>query len=113
MIDVTNLTKKTKPGIDFKKIKDEILGKKYSLSLVFCGPSRLRTLNKKFRKKDKPANTLSFNFEKNEGEIFLNTNNKKNKIIHLYIHSLLHLKGHTHGSKMDNIEKKLLNKFLN
>jgi len=117
MISITNLTKQTTPKISYKKISDHILGKDFDLSLVFAGDKRMRTLNKKWRKKDKIANTLSFPYSKKDGEIFLNINPSKNlrtgykNTLYLFIHSLLHLKGFKHGTKMEEEQNKYFKKF--
>ena len=52
-------------------IKSDILGKKYSLSIALISAKKSREINKKYRKKDVPANVLSFALHKNEGEILL------------------------------------------
>lgn len=109
MLTLTNLTKKRKPSISWEVTQKKILGEKYELSVVLCGNQRLRTLNKNYRGKNKIAQTLSFSMSKNEGEIFLNANNTKNRLFFLYIHSLLHLKGYKHGQKMEQMEKKYYN----
>ncbi len=57
-------------NLPFEKIKDDILGKKYELSIVLVGKKRGRTLNKKYRNKDYATDVLSFEISKNSGEIF-------------------------------------------
>lgn len=120
--EVTIKTKGKLPSLPFENIKNEILGKKYILSLVFIGDTRSKKLNEKYRGKKKPANVLSFQLEKNEGEIFINPNQAerdskkfdttKSKFIgFLFIHGLLHLKGCSHGSTMEGMEKTLKKKF--
>lgn len=94
----------------FEKIKNYILGEGYSMSLVFASNNLMKKLNRIYRKKPYPADVLAFPLSKNEGEIFINKTNK-NDIIYLFIHALLHLKGHKHGGKMDGMEKKLIKKF--
>lgn len=108
-------------GLLFSKIKDYVLGKSYSLSLVFVGDKLSQRLNKEWRKKDKPANILSFPLEEKSGEIFINysmvlrTYKSKTEIqkrvAYLLIHGLLHLEGLPHGSKMDSEEERILKKF--
>ena len=111
MTTLTNLTKQPAPKIAWKKIKEEILGKKYGVSIVLSGQKRLRNLNKKYRKKNKGANVLSFPYSKTEGEIYLDINQNKEKIAFLFIHSLLHLKGLKHGEKMEKLERLYYNKL--
>jgi probable rRNA maturation factor len=103
----------------YNKIKNDILGKEYSLSIAYISKAKAQEINKKYRKKDKPTNVLSFPFSKNEGEILLcrslikeETKNKNKTggrnytewLSFLVIHGMLHLKGHTHSSKMERAE---------
>jgi len=105
---------------EFSRLKDTVLGRSYELSLVFIDAKRSKELNKKYRKKNKPTNVLSFPLSKKSGEIFIDrvTARKEAKdfdmrvaefVKYLFIHGLLHLKGMRHGSTMENAEKKLLN----
>ena len=112
----------------YDRIKNDILGKKYSLSLALISARKSREINKKYRNIDKPTNVLSFAFSKNEGEILLcqsviKEEVRKNKNLNktykewlgfLVIHGMLHLKGIRHGTKMEKAEKKYLSrtKFL-
>lgn len=125
MIETFSIKNKTKGrllSLPFAKIKEEILGQKYDLSLVFIGDIRSRKLNLKYRNKNKVANILSFPLSNVDGEIFINPNKAKkdaprfeksyNKfVLYLFIHGCLHLKGLGHGKKMDREELKLLKKF--
>lgn len=105
----------------FEEIKNTILGKKYELSLVFVNNHQSKKLNQKNRKKDKPANVLSFPIEDNFGEIFIDLQTKKEAekfemgykkyLTFLFIHGCLHLKGYDHGDKMEKQEDKFLKKF--
>ena len=114
MICITNLTKKRQPFGDSKillqKIKEEVLGKKYSLSVVFAPSALMEKLNIRYRDKIKTATVLSFSLSKEEGEIFINLQQKKHHPLFLFIHALLHLKSLKHGAKMEEQEKKLLKK---
>jgi probable rRNA maturation factor len=111
------------PVVPFLSIKETILGKKYDLTIVFCTPEESRERNKTYRKKDYPTNILSFPLEENSGEIYISLTVAKNeaknfdmsynKFIHLLIiHGTLHLKGHTHGSTMEELEKTYLKKIF-
>lgn len=119
---ITNKSKSTLPRVPFDLLKEEILGKKYNLSLVFIGNKKSKELNNKYRQKNKPTNVLSFSIDKNSGEIFITLSvakkeapkfNKKfnNFVGYLFIHGCLHLKGMDHGSKMEKAEIKFCNKF--
>jgi len=111
MPTVVNLTKKAILGVPWRKIKNAILGNEYNLSLIIAGERRMKTLNKRYRKQDYAADTLSFSYSKNQGEVFLNAENSGKKALFLFIHSLLHLKGLEHGEKMESLEQMYYNKF--
>lgn len=121
-LSITNTTKGKLPGLPFLAMKETVLGKNYSLSLVFVGGAKSRALNLLYRKKDKSANVLSFALSKKNGEIFLDVKEifkSKNdsgivgdKLVGFYfIHGLAHLKGYRHGSTMEHMETRLRNKF--
>jgi probable rRNA maturation factor len=123
MFSINKLTKKRLPKsfLHYKKIKERILGKKFNLSLVFIENAKAKKLNKEFRKKNKPANVLSFPLEKTCGEIFINIETKKEApkfemnfstyIDYLLIHGALHLSGLDHGEKMEKLEEKFLGTY--
>jgi|TARA_B110000967_G_C18768958_1_gene502025 probable rRNA maturation factor len=113
--------------------------KKLSFTLLLSGNSEIKRLNKKFRKKNKSTDVLSFPFhEKNSlhkiikennnnniylGDIIINLNKiikdcKKNDILSffdkIWIHGLVHLLGHRHKSNKDfAVMQKLENKIIN
>ena len=124
--------------------KIELLNKRNKLfkkntltcSLLLSGSEEIKKLNKKFRKKNKPTDVLSFPFyEKNQlnikikrekeiylGDIILNLGKIKNKnnktkfineLNRLWIHGLVHLFGHQHKKDkdfrvMEKVEKQYL-----
>ena len=109
----------------FSIIKNNILGKKYSLSIAFVSEKESQNINKKYRNKNKPTNILSFPLSKNVGEIILceaiikkeakNFKKTFNQFLgFLVIHGMLHLKGMKHGKMMEKAEEKYLSrtKFL-
>ena len=55
----------------FNSIKEVVLGKKYDLSFAFVGPKKMRETNKLYRDKDYATDILSFELEKNAGEILI------------------------------------------
>lgn len=107
----------------YKKIKDLILGELFNLSVCFIEPKKSKSINKSLRKKNKPANVLSFSLDKNSGEVLINLDTKKealvfgmnhkNYIEYLLVHGCLHIKGFDHGKKMEAEEDKFLNKIKN
>ena len=101
----TNLTKERIRTSEFLRIYKKLLPR-WELSVVFAGPALMRKLNKKYRKKDKVANVLSFLLYKKSGEIFLNTYEKK--LLYLFTHACLHLLGYDHKTRKntDKMEKK-------
>ena len=113
----------------FKFIKN----KKLNFSILLAGGKEVRMLNKKFRKKDKTTDVLSFPFYKATdirklknrnvylGDVILNfykidKKNFKKDFNRLWIHGLLHLLGYKHYKdkdyyKMNRIEKLILKKI--
>lgn len=119
---ITNTTKGKLPGLPFESMKNVVLGKKYNLSVVFASKSELRRLNRIYRSKDKTTDILSFPLSQSAGEIFINLEEAKkeaekfdrepeNFLAFLFIHGLTHLKGLTHGSRMERLERKYRVKF--
>lgn len=112
-------------NLPFLDIKNNILGKKYELSLVFADKKTAVKLNQQYRNKDYTPNILSFPYSKNTGEIFIHLPTAKKQapdfdmdfdtyLVFLFIHGCLHLKGMEHSSTMEEYEKKILNKlYLN
>ncbi len=106
-----------------------------SCSLLLSGSKEIKKLNKKFRKKNKSTDVLSFPFYekkhlnnkiKNEKEVYLgdiiinlgqvkykNDNDKfKQELNKLWIHGLLHLLGYDHKSNIKYLKmQKLENEF--
>ena len=121
-LEVIRMTKGKLPRLPFANVKDKILGKKYSLTVVFATPKYIQNLNKKYRNKEYIPNVLAFPIEKNSGEIYLSLSTIKkeakkhdysydNFVFYLLIHGVLHLKGYDHGSTMDAEENKLTRFF--
>jgi probable rRNA maturation factor len=121
-IQITNKTKGKLPRLPFVRLKNEILGKSYELSLACVTPKESHKLNLTYRKKDKPTNILSFPFDSSSGEIVVDLQTAKADapnfdmtpskfLLFLVIHGMLHLKGYDHGSTMDKQEKKFLKIF--
>lgn len=123
VVEIRKIVHVVLPRIPFEKIARTTLGRRYRLSLVICGDSLARKMNRTYREKSYAANVLSFPLAKNEGEIFLNAQaarreakeydvSLKERLTLLFVHACLHLKGVRHGKKMDASERNLLRKFL-
>ena len=110
------------PKLPYQKIKDDVLGKNYELSLTFIGATRAQTLNHTYRHKDYIPNVLSFPLDTKTGEVFIAPVVAKQEakkfsmtpegyIGFLFIHACLHLKGHHHGATMEKAEKRYCQKY--
>jgi len=118
-------TVKSAPKINgalFTDIKNKVLGKNFDLSLAFIGTKRMRKLNREHRKKDYATDILSFNVDKNVGEIVINPDKSRQKaplfertydnyLKFIFIHGLFHLKGYEHSSRMESEEEKIRKAF--
>ncbi len=120
---IINKSKGKLPSLPFEKMKDDILGKKYSLSIAFVDKKTSQRINKKYRKKDKATNILSFSLRKNEGELILCPMVIKKEAENFFknfsqftgfllIHGMLHLKGMKHSSTMEKAENKYDQKYF-
>ena len=127
-------------GKKIEKLNSKIIKfkkKKLSFTLLLSGDKEIKFLNKKFRKKNKSTDVLSFPFytkkelrkkftKENElylGDIIVNLSKIKRKKIkkkfniefdRVWIHGLVHLLGYDHKknkdfSEMNKIEKKYFN----
>ena len=91
-------------GLAKKVLQGE--NKKTELSIVLVGPARIRDLNKKYRRKNKATDVLSFQYD-DSGEVViclsvLKKNAKKFKstfkkeLARVLIHGILHILGYSH-----------------
>ena len=121
-LSITQETTGKLPSLPFLDMKNSILGKKYELSLVFMNKKHAIEMHKEWKSKNDPVNILSFPLSKNEGEILVSLDKAKteckkfgqtyeNYVGFLFIHGCVHLKGFSHGSKMETVEKKFRKKF--
>lgn len=119
---IINKTNGKLPRLPFADIKNQILGKDYSLSLVIVSEKEIHKLNKEYRKVDDPTDILSFEIDKNIGEMFICLKKAKEKSIlferkynnflsFLFIHGCVHLLGFDHGIKMEKLEEKYRKHF--
>lgn len=119
---ITNGTRGSLPRVPFLAIKDAILGKRYTFSLVFIGDTRMRALNRASRGKDATTDILSFPISESAGEVFISLRESAKRsrrfglkpipyLTFLFIHGCLHLKGYDHSDAMDRLEDSWSRKF--
>lgn len=135
MIEIINRQKKSPVRTKaFKRLLGE-LSARYRLAdpevtLSFVGERAMRTLNRKFRKKDKPTDVLSFSLgEKGaDGKFYLGDiviavpvafrqsrakgHSLDRELRLLAIHGFLHLLGYDHSAGMDEEERKAHRLYL-
>lgn len=141
ILEINNLTRRSidqkylqkAARIIFKKLG---LKNKFKISLVIIGEKRMRNLNKKYRKKDKVTDVLSFCylnnldwpdklkiFENYLGEIFICYSQAekqareenlpiKSQLTQLLIHGILHLVGYKHRTKKEREEMRKKEEIL-
>lgn len=113
---VTRETKGGIPLLPFVEIKNAILGADYELSIVFPTLEESIFLHQEWKNKPGPVNILSFPLDEHTGEIIITLAKARseaptygrsyhNHLIFLLIHGCLHLKGMTHGAKMEQQER--------
>ncbi len=142
LVDITNFTKaRIKKNLILKTVfytlktlgfsKRDIQTKE--ISIVFCGDTRMRGLNKEYRKKNKTTDVLSFSFNDSElsfnkdalGEIFISVPQAKRQakqkgvsldkeLALLTAHGVIHLCGidHTKNKDEEILTEKIQNKVL-
>ena len=128
MIEINNLTTTSIDEEFLKKIAQKILKKEKEsgLSIAFVNPARMKKLNKKYRRKDRVTDVLSFgsnqkfpSFQKHTelGEVIIclsevRKNAKQYKstfereLVQVLIHGILHLLGYDH-EKLEKEAKKM------
>jgi probable rRNA maturation factor len=122
IVDIRNFTRRAPaPGVPFNTIAQAVLPG-WEISLVFAGQTRARQINIALRAKEYVPNVLSYETGKKSGEIIICPSVAKKQhasygmpykdfVAFLFIHGLLHLKGHPHGATMERYERTLLARF--
>jgi len=131
MIEINNLTNSLVDKAFFKKVTKKILAKerkRKKLSIALVGPDRMKELNKRYLKKNRITDVLSFSYD-DAGEIVVCPQQvKKNagkynstfkyELTRVLIHGILHLLGENHeiskkkAKKMEQKQEYYLNLFL-
>ena len=122
MIEINNLTANRIDKKNLKRIAERVLKgekkEKKAISIALVGKIRIKELNRKYRKKNKATDVLSFSYD-GDGEIVLSPEiikenarkfnlSTKKELARSLIHGILHLLGHDH-EKTEKEEKKMQN----
>jgi probable rRNA maturation factor len=115
------------PDLPFLKIKNDILGKDFDLTVIYTSKEKNLELNKKYRSKDYIPNILTFPISDNQGEIYISRGIARTQhvsfsmsynkyLVLLIVHGCLHLKGISHDTKKDldymiQLENELTDKY--
>jgi probable rRNA maturation factor len=104
-----------------KRLAKRVVKKKWTVSISFVSRSEMKKLNKKYRKKNKPTDVLSFSMKEGKllGDVVICPSIAKvnavkygstfrSEIARLVVHGLLHLLGYDHGKKMFDVQEKIL-----
>ena len=108
-----------------KQIVNDILKKEkragWMVEISFICDRKMKSLNKKYRRKDKTTDVLSFEMGEDRvlGDVFISKaeaskNAKKygvlvkDEIVRILTHGVLHLLGYKHGAKMFKRQEQLL-----
>lgn len=98
MIEINNLTQKKLDKTFLKRVARKVLqgeNKKIELSIALVGQEKIRELNRKYRKKNKATDVLSFRYDEKTGEIVI-CPQKTKELPRALIHGILHILGHSH-----------------
>jgi probable rRNA maturation factor len=119
MIEIINISggDKNVSKESLKKIAEKVLKlekSKLDLSIALVDSSEIRKLNKKYRKKDKATDVLSFGEDMNQivictDEVKKNGEDFKKELTRVLIHGVLHILGYEH-EKGGKKEKEMLSK---
>lgn len=122
VVEIHTTVRSKLPLLPFQEIARDVLGSSYTLSILVCGDTLARKLNREYRQKTYSPNVLSFTLSHIEGEIMLNVRKAEREARHarislrsrlglLFVHACYHLKGHDHSDAMEKLEQKTLKKF--
>lgn len=117
------------PQLQIKKLFDGIMKQESDkstagdINLIFTTDREIKKLNRKYRKKEKPTDVLSFKYENYFGrdgvfgEIYVSTDTARKQaqeyghtlnqeFLRLFCHGLLHLMGYDHKKPLDRKKMK-------
>lgn len=88
-------------------LTEAAIHKKLNVILIFTSLDQMFNLNNQLRNKSQPTDVLSLPSDHNAGEVFIcpeyiyKQKYNSDRIVHLWIHGLLHLAGYTHEHNDD------------
>ena len=124
MIHIFNETTVRIPRAAMTRIYNDLLKKTCALNVICVGDAFSKKINMRYRKKNVPANILTFPPNDDTiAEIYINTTmaaktakkcgiSTKKQILRLYIHGIAHLLGYTHGKEMETTENRYATKYI-
>jgi len=107
-------------------VTNAVLRRSARISCTFVSSQTIRTLNRRYRGKNRPTNVLSFGWESSSGDVMgdvvlcrsviraeVKSVQYNNHLDHLFVHGILHVLGYDHERptdvrKMEALEKKIL-----
>jgi len=118
MIEVNNLTTSPINKVFLREVAQKVLKdkkKNIDLSIALVGPKRIKELNRKYKRKNRATDVLSFQYD-NSGEIVICprevkknakifNSNFKIELARVLIHGILHLLGENHEKSRKEAKK--------
>lgn len=104
---IEHFDKKKLPLRKAFKATEAAINKTLNITLIFQSTDTMFQINNQLRGKPSATDVLSLPFEPNEGEIYIcpdfiyQQGYNDNRIIHLWVHGLLHIAGFTHDADQD------------
>jgi len=114
MLEINNFTNSKIDGKSFSQVAKKVLKGENrvrdSLSLAFVSKVEIKKLNKKFRKKNKPTDVLSFELRDRNylGEVVICpevVEEEGEDVLRVFVHGILHLCGYDHENSAKEFEK--------
>lgn len=116
MIEVNNLTRSQVDKKFLKRIAQIVFKKKKKdLSIALVGQARIKELNRKYRKRNRSTDVLSFDYGNSAEVVICPTKVKENarkygvsykrELARSLIHSILHLLGYNHEESKKKAKK--------
>lgn len=78
----------------------DVAQKVQNISIAMVSPETMRAVNRRYRKKDKSTDVLSFDYKDGAGEVLINR--KEDHFEFLLLHGILHILGYTHKQMEKN-----------